>query len=97
MNIYYEIASGKRGQDLRKLLKQLVKYCFEWARPEHLGLSSIACGLALGIFTRACANGVSLPRQIASVAPLIKLQTTLSQRGANTSGTSKGGWSDGFE
>ena len=37
----------------------------KWACPEYLGLSSIACGLALGIFTRRCTNGVSLPRRIA--------------------------------
>ena len=27
---------------------------FKWACPEHLGLSSIACGLAQGIFIRPC-------------------------------------------
>ena len=52
----------------------------EWTCPEHLWSSSIACGLALGVFTRPCTNGVSLPHQIASVAPPIKPQTTLSQR-----------------
>ena len=52
----------------------------ERACPGHLGLSSIACGLALGVFIRPCTNGVALPRRIASVAPPIKTQTTLSQR-----------------
>ena len=32
----------------------------EWACPEYLGLSSIVCGLALGVFTLPCTNGVSL-------------------------------------
>ena len=52
----------------------------EWACPEHLRLSSIACGLAFGVFTRLYTNGVSLPCRIASVMPPIKSQTTLSQR-----------------
>ena len=41
----------------------------EWACPEHFGLSSIACGLALGVFIRPCTNGVSFPRRSASVVP----------------------------
>ena len=52
----------------------------EWACPENLGLSSIACGLELSVFTRPRINGVLLPRRIASVAPPAKPQTTLSQR-----------------
>ena len=46
----------------------------EWACPEHLGLSSVDCGLVLGIFTRPCTNAVSFPRRIAGVAPPIKPQ-----------------------
>ena len=50
----------------------------EWAFPEDLWLSSIACELELGVFASSCTNGVSLPRRIASVAPPIKPQTMLS-------------------
>ena len=46
--------------------------------PKHLGLSSIVCGLALDVFISPFTNGVSLPRSIASVAPPLKPQTTLS-------------------
>ena len=53
----------------------------DWDCPEHLELSSIASGLVLGVFIRPCTNGASLPRRIASVAPPIKPQTRLSQRG----------------
>ena len=66
----------------------------EWACQEHLGLSSITCRLALGVFTHQCTNGVLLCHQIASVMPSIQSQTTLSQC-AHTSDTSRGGWSDG--
>ena len=52
----------------------------EWACPEYLGLSSIVCGLALGVFTLPCTNGVSFLHRIASVAPPIKPHITLSQR-----------------
>ena len=52
----------------------------ERARPKHLGLNSIACELAYGVFTRLCTNGVSLLHRIASVAPPIKPQITLPQR-----------------
>ena len=45
------------------------------AYPEQLGLSSTACGLVLGDSIRPCTNGVLLPHQIASVAPLNKPQT----------------------
>ena len=44
----------------------------ERACPEHLELSSMACGLELGVFARLCTNRVSLPRRIASVVPPIK-------------------------
>ena len=46
-----------------------------WAYPEHLGLSSTACGLVLGDSIRPCTNGVSLLHRIASAAPLSKPQT----------------------
>ena len=52
----------------------------EWVCPEHLGFKSFSCGLALGVFIRPCTNGVSHPRPIASVVPLNKPQTALSQR-----------------
>ena len=63
----------------------------EWACPKHLGLSSIDCGLTLGVFPRPCTNGVSLPRQITSVAPPIKPQNTLSLNISHLLGTSRGG------
>ena len=53
----------------------LVPGLLEWAYPEHLGLSSTACGLVLGDFIRLCIYGVSLLHRIASVAPLSKPQT----------------------
>ena len=46
-----------------------------WAYPEQLGLSSTACGLALGDSIRPRTNTVSLLHRIASVAPLSKPQT----------------------
>ena len=46
-----------------------------WVYPEHLGLSSTACGLVLGDSIRPCTNVVSLFHRIASVAPLSKPQT----------------------
>ena len=52
----------------------------EWTCSEYLGSSSIACGLALGVCTSPCTNEVLLLRRIANVLPMIKLQTTLSQR-----------------
>ena len=46
-----------------------------WAYPEQLGLSSTTCGLVLGNSIYLFTNGVSLLHQIASMAPLSKLQT----------------------
>ena len=57
------------------LCPRLVAGLLGWAYPEQLGLSSTACGLVLGDSIRPCTNGVSLLHQIASVAPLSKLQT----------------------
>ena len=68
----------------------------EWTCPEQLGLSSIACGLALGVFIRPCTNRVLLFRRIASVAPQNKPQTKSTQR-APYMDTSRGGFFDGFE
>ena len=48
----------------------------EWACPEQLGLSSIACRLVLDDSIRPCTNGLSLLHQIASAALLNKPQNT---------------------
>ena len=41
-----------------------------WDGPEQLGLNLPACILALDVFVRRCANGVSLHSRIVSVVPL---------------------------
>ena len=75
-----QITNGKRSTV--KMLPGSVLLCprpvpglLGWAYPEQLGLSSTACELVLGDSIRPCTNGVSLLHQIASVAPLSKLQT----------------------
>ena len=60
---------------IRALCPGPVPGLLEWAYPEQLGLSSTACGLALGDSIRPCTNGFSLLHRIASVAPLSKPQT----------------------
>ena len=75
-----QITNGKRS--IVKMLPGSVLLCpgpvpclLGWAYPEHLGLSSTACGLVLGDSIRPCTNGVSLLHRIASEAPLSKPQT----------------------
>ena len=71
-------------------LEGLVLGPMEWACPEHLGLSSIVCGLALGVFTRPWTNG---SRSLADLRVWCH-RSNRRPRYLNvphTSGTSKGG------
>ena len=59
-----------------------------WVKLNHLQTG-------VSVFTHSCTNGVLVPCQIASVAPPIKLQTTLSQCASYIKRLNSD-WSDGF-
>ena len=95
-----QIKNGK--QSTVKMLPGSVFLCpgpvpgpLGWAYPEQLGLSSTACGLALGDYICPCTNGVSLLHRIASMAPLSKPQPCTNNV-PYTSGTTWSTRSDGF-
>ena len=95
-----QITNGK--QSFVKMLPGSVLLCpgpvpglLGWAYPKQLGLSSTACRLVLVDSIRPCTNGVSLLHQIASAAPLNKLQTMLNSM-PYTLGTTWSTMPDGF-
>ena len=74
-NHKWNVEYCENGSRLRVLCLGPVPGLLGWAYSEQLGLSLTACRLVLGDSIRPCTNGVSLLHQIASVAPLSKLQT----------------------
>ena len=86
---------SKRTSVLHVFIPKPVLGHSERACPEHLGLSLIACGLVLGIFTRPCTNE---SRSLAELR-VWRHRSNRRPRDLNTShkpSTSRGGWLDGF-
>ena len=94
-NYRWSAEYSKRTSVLHVFISFPVLGPLKWACPEHLGLSSIACRLALGASTHPCTNASRSLAQLRVWGHRSNRRPRYHNM-PHTSGISRGDWSDSF-